>query len=357
MCAADFASSQGDYRAASFLLDYADFLESHIEQWTVTDQGTLVPDVTRHFIRILPTNVNDPAPNEDPNSGVLGLANQPPGAQWNFPAKEIVDAGFLELVRYGIRKPGDPLIEDSLRVSDAVLKANTPFGPCWRRYNHDGYGPGADGAPYAGSGQGRAWPLLTGERGHYKFAAGRPTGQFIGALERFAASGMLPEQMWDEPGPCLGKPAGSAMPLMWAHAEYIKLLRTVRDGEVFDLIPIVADRYRTARGRRDLEVWKPVRQAKYVTAGHVLRVQAPAGFRLHWTDDDWQTTHDSSSESTGLGIEFTDTPIGLAQQAAIRFTFYWTEENRWEGRDYEVKVQAAATHASGGAAKAAGYGN
>jgi hypothetical protein len=153
-----------------------------------------------------------------------------------------LDAGFLELVRYGIRKPGDSLIEDSLRVIDTVLKVDTAFGPCWRRYNHDGYGPGADGSPYTGSGQGRAWPLLTGERAHYKFAAGRSVHKFIGAMERFAASGMLPEQVWDEPGKCLGKPAGSAMPLMWAHAEYIKLLRSVRDRQVFDLIPVLADR-------------------------------------------------------------------------------------------------------------------
>jgi glucoamylase len=340
VCAADFASSRGDHREASFLLDYADFLESHVEQWTVTTQGTLVRGLARHFIRILPVDVHNPVPDEDPNAGLLALANQPPGAQWQFPAKEIVDAGFLELVRYGIRKPDDPLIEDSLQIVDAVLKADTPFGPCWRRYNHDGYGPGSDGSAYTGWGQGRAWPLLTGERAHYEFAAGRPVGQFIHTLERLAVSGMLPEQVWDDPGVCLGKPAGSAMPLMWAHAEYIKLLRSVNDGQVFDLIPIVADRYTAARGRRDLEVWKPVRQVRQVTAGQILRIQAPASFRLHWTDDDWQTTRDTQSESTGLEIEFVDIPVSFNQRVPIRFTFHWTAENRWEGRDYEVRLRA-----------------
>src|SRR5664279_4634401 len=33
-----------------------------------------------------------------------------------------------------------------------------------------------------------------------------------------------------------------AMPLMWAHAEYIKLLRSVRDARVSDLIPEVPSR-------------------------------------------------------------------------------------------------------------------
>ena len=84
-----------------------------------------------------------------------------------------MDAGFLELVRYGIRKAGDRLFEDSLRVIDALLKVETPYGPCWRRYNHDGYGQRVDGGPYYGFGKGRAWPLLTGERGHYELAAGR----------------------------------------------------------------------------------------------------------------------------------------------------------------------------------------
>ena len=78
-------------------------------------------------------------------TALIDLKNRAPGMQVTFPAKEIVNAGFLELVRYGIRKAGDPLIEDSLRVIDHVLKVETPYGPCWRRYNHDGYGQRDDG--------------------------------------------------------------------------------------------------------------------------------------------------------------------------------------------------------------------
>ena len=91
----------------------------------------------------------------------------------NFRRATVVDGGFLELVRYGIRKGGDPLIEDSLRVIDAVLKTHFPAGPCWRRYNHDGYGQRDDGGAFVVWGVGRPWPLLTGERGHYELAAGR----------------------------------------------------------------------------------------------------------------------------------------------------------------------------------------
>ena len=93
----------------------------------------------------------------------------------------------------------DPLIVNSLKVVDAVLKVDTPFGPCWRRYNHDGYGQREDGGPYLGWGKGRAWPLLTGERGHYELAAGHDVKPYLNAIEKFASStGLLPEQIWDE---------------------------------------------------------------------------------------------------------------------------------------------------------------
>jgi glucoamylase len=142
----------------------------------------------------------------------------------------------------------DPLIEDSLRVIDSVLKVDTPSGPCWRRYNFDGYGEREDGAPYIAWGKRRAWPLLTGERGHYELAAGRDVGRFIAAMENFAKpNGLLPEQVWDQPDlPAarmyLGRPTGAAKPLMWAQAEYVKLLRSISDQPVFDFIPEVANR-------------------------------------------------------------------------------------------------------------------
>jgi glucoamylase len=164
-------------------------------------------------------------------------------------------------------------------------------------------------------------------------------------MEGFASStGLLPEQVWDQADQPdihmrLGKPTGAAMPLMWAHAEYIKLLRSVRDGKIFDHIPAVADRYLTARRKcRALEIWKPNRQPRTVRHGHTLRIQAPAAFRLRWTSDEWQTATDTISSPTALDIEFVDIPIPSDQRVPIRFTFFWTRANRWEGRDYDVAV-------------------
>jgi glucoamylase len=328
-----------------FVEDYADFLESHIERWTVTTQGTLVREVPKHYIRVNPVDINDTKPDEDPNIGILAIRNRPPGELVEFLAKEVVDAGFLELVRYGIRPANDALIEDSLLVIDATLKVSTPFGPCWYRYNHDGYGLRPDGGPFKGWGKGRLWPLLTGERGHYELAVGRDVKPFVRAMEGFASrGGMIPEQVWDEPdrpgrSRRFGQCAGSAMPLMWAHGEYIKLLRSAGDGQVFDRISIVADRYLSKQGRKDLEVWKTTRQPRSVSAGEVLRIQAPASFRLRWTSDEWRTSQDSASISTGLNTHFFDIHVSSQQRAPIRFTFYWTGMQCWEGRDYQVDIR------------------
>ncbi len=345
ICAACFCRERGDAPTAQFLEEYADFLESHIEAWMATTDGTLVPGIKRHLIRILPSDVDDPYPTGDPNTAIANIPNRPPGEVLKLPAKEIVDAGFLELVRYGIRPPDDPLIVDSIRVVDAVLKVETPYGPCWRRYSHDGYGQRDDGGPFVGWGKGRAWPLLTGERAHYEFAAGHDAKPLVHAMEQFATgTGLLTEQVWDEADRpelhmFLGKPTTAAMPLMWAHAEYIKLLRSIHDGRVFDFIPEVAEHFRNGKRREHLEVWKTNRRVRSVKAGWTLRIQAPAPFRLHWSQDEWQTTNDTESVPTGVEAYFLDLPVSKNQRAPIRFTFLWDQDSRWDGNDYEVAIE------------------
>jgi glucoamylase len=343
ICAARFLKERGESDTAHFLEDYADFLVSHIETWMVTNEGELLPGVPRHFIRILPVSTDDPKPNEDPDHLLLSIPNRPPGAALTVPAKNVVDAGFLEFVRYGVMKPDDPLILDSLRVVDAVLKVDTPVGPCWRRYNHDGYGQRDDCGPYVGWGKGRAWPLLTGERAHYELAAGRDISSLIRAMEGFATStGLLPEQVWDAPDDpdrhmFLGRPTTAAMPLMWAHAEYIKLLRSLRDKKIFDLIPEVAARYRGGMFRRDLEIWKPNRQVSQVGTGMVLRIQACGKFMLRWSGDEWHTQTDSTAVATDLGVSFVDIPIPPSK-GSIEFTFRG-EDGQWSGANYRVNIQ------------------
>jgi glucoamylase len=354
ICGAQFARIRGDTETARYLEEYSDFLESHLEQWTCTTMGSLVPGISTHYIRINPVDLSNPDQNENPNESVLTLANQPPWGRHEYPARDIVDAGFLELVRYGVRSPSDPLIVDSLKVVDAVLKTETPFGPCWHRYNYDGYGQRDDGSPYDGWGRGRLWPLLTGERGQYELAAGHDARLYLNTMEKFAsATSHLPEQVWDAadiPAAHMrfGRSTGSVKPLVWAHSEYIKLLRSVSDGVVFDLLPEVAERYiakTTPRSlNKRLEIWKHRHQPSRVVAGSVLRIQANEAFRLHWSYDDWKTIMDTDSTPTRLSLEYVDIPIPeeRAPTSPIKFTFFLKASESWEGKDYAVTIVSKA---------------
>lgn len=253
-----------------------------------------------------------------------------------------------ELVRYGIRRPDDPIILNSLKVVDALLKVETPSGNTWRRYNHDGYGQRPDGGPYEGWGQGRAWPLLAGERGHYEIAAGASASEHIRSMEGFATPTLLiPEQSWDEAdrpesGLRFGRPTGSATPLLWAHAEYIQLLRSSLDGRVFDQIPAVAERYSHKPSTTPLiQFWTFAYPVTSVSRGQVLRIMAKADFELTYSLDNWAHVHNMGAADMSVGIHFTDIAIPDGQESPVVFTFYWRESERWEGRDFTVEVNSS----------------
>jgi glucoamylase len=344
ICASELVCANGAPELGDFYAVFADWIESNLEKWTVTDDGVLLPEVRRHYMRIRPPAPSDRYYNPSVGEGRLQLSNRGPGEKSNFDAREVIDAGFLELVRYGIRSPHDPLIVDSLKVVDAMLQVNTPFGPCWRRYNHDGYGQKHDGGPYEGWGQGRAWPLLTGERAHYELAAGRDIQSLVRAIEKFSSEGgMLPEQIWDAPdlqekGMFLGRPSGGAMPLAWAHAEYIKLLRSREDGEVFDRVGPVWSRYGGERQDLPVEICKRSHLLTKIGAGKTMRIVECSPFRVVWTQDDWITQQTTDSKYMGECVCYADIPIGRQAPADLVFTLYWPAEDQWEGRNYEVPI-------------------
>jgi len=324
ICAGELLDAAGDTATAEFVRQYADFLEQHVDGWTATTAGTLLAGVPRHYIRI---NPNDGG-REDPNSGDITLANQPPDGPYSYPARDIVDAGFLELVRYGVRDPHDPLILDSLRVVDAILKVETPL-PCWRRYNHDGYGQRGDGTSFSGWGVGRPWPLLTGERGHYELAAGHDAVPYVRALETFAVgSGLIPEQIWDQPTLPdkllrYGGPTDAALPLVWAHAEYIKLVRSIADRRVFDLVECVRrrylgeDRHRTA----PIEMWTEKRPITTISAGVRLRVIGSGPFVIEWSASEWSERVRAESVGTRVSVHYVDIPTDQAGRIRFRLLY------------------------------------
>ena len=339
VCAAELARDRANEETARFILDYADWASAHVEEWMVTSQGELLRGKPRHYIRINPADPAKPDQASDPNTAMLQIAN---GGGLHS-ARNVVSTDFLELVRLGIRAADDPIILDTIEVIDHVLKYDLPQGPCWRRYNHDGYGQKDDGEAFDGTGTGRCWPLLTGERGHFELAAGREPISFIKALERFAnEGGMLPEQVWDvddlpQARMKRGEPTGSAMPLCWAHAEYLSLVRSRKDGAIFDCPQPVQKRFSGKKGGNVVEIWTMAHQPTRIRAGKVLRIILSSAATVHWSTDDWNTVTDSQTRDTALGCSFVDLPVSkLSAGQKIVFTFRYGE--RWAGSDFAVET-------------------
>ena len=225
LCAASIADRNGDVDSAARFRSLADSWADHLEGWCATRTGPLDPG--SYLLRI--------SRDGRPDEGVRVALRNGGGT---YDERSIVDASFLELVRLGIRGARDPLILRSLAVVDRTLRVATPKGPAFYRYNHDGYGEKADGAGYDGTGIGRLWPLLTGERGEYALAAGDDPLPFLRALVAFEnEGGMVPEQVWDRTGSPsahlrFGEGTGSATPLAWGAAELVRLAFEVGDGIV-----------------------------------------------------------------------------------------------------------------------------
>ena len=352
VCTAEWAKEFGKTEVADFILAYADWLAVHVEEWTVTTEGELVEGLPRHYIRINPADPVAPDPHADPNKTIIQLAN----GGGIHPARNVVGGDFLHLVRFGIRKPDDAIVRDSIEVIDRVLKHELPQGPGWRRYNHDGYGQKDDGSAFDGTGVGRCWPILTGERGHYELAAGRDSKPFIRSMEDFAnEGGMLTEQLWD--GPDLshkgrthsgesgthmkpGCPTGAAMPLCWSHAEYVALVRSRHDGVCFDRVDPAFERYVLNPAQSRYEIWTVRHPLRLAPPGKILRIIVAAEATIVWSTDNWIRRDESqTSYQPELNLWFADFPTAeWPQGSAFAFTFFWKRDQRWEGRNWQVNI-------------------
>jgi len=352
VCTAEWAKEFGKTEVADFILAYADWLAAHVEEWTVTTEGELVEGLPRHYIRINPADPVAPDPHADPNKTIIQLAN----GGGIHPARNVVGGDFLHLVRFGIRKPDDAIVRDSIEVIDRVLKHELPQGPGWRRYNHDGYGQKDNGSPFDGTGVGRCWPILTGERGHYELAAGRDSKPFIRSMEDFAnEGGMLTEQLWD--GPDLshkgrthsgesgthmkpGCATGAAMPLCWSHAEYVALVRSRHDGVCFDRVDPAFERYVLNPAQSRYEIWTVRHPLRLAPPGKILRIIVAAEATIVWSTDNWIRRDESqTSYQPELNLWFADFPTAeWPRESVLAFTLFWKAEQRWEQRNWEIKI-------------------
>jgi glucoamylase len=346
LAAAEIAEACDVEALPALLRDTADAWNEQIEEWIYVEDTPLTREagVPGYYIRVAPES---PVTGRPDVHGLIQVRNHEAGSG-AIAADELISTDAIALVRFGLRSPDDPRVLNTIAVIDRLLKVELPQGPGWRRYNLDGYGEKADGRPFDGVGIGRVWPLLAGERAHYALAAGKreEAEALLATIEaQTSPGGLIPEQVWDA-APILerqlapGKPTGSAMPLVWAHAEYVKLLRSLRDGRVFDMSPHTMRRYakeRTARCRP----WREDCPAASVRAGQTLRLDLSDESIVRYTRDDWKTQADVATSDTGVGLHVAELPTsGMAPGRKLVFTWRRKADDAWVGRNFETQVIA-----------------
>jgi glucoamylase len=236
VCAAHIARLNGDTARAGTYESTADTWRDRLDGWTFTTAGYFGDH--RYYERVERDTDPDDTDSRD-------FAD---GTWWE---RDVVDGGFLELVRLGVRRGDYGPVRESLAELDAVDRVATPAGDMWHRYNHDSYGESqADGTGWpAGhpARTGRLWPLLSGERGEYALAAGAPAAAYLQTMANAANAGYLvPEQVWDRPdqfGFAFGAATGSAAPLDWAAAQYVRLALSIDAGRPVETPATVLARY------------------------------------------------------------------------------------------------------------------
>ena len=324
-----------------YLLALADSWNERIEDWTYVASGPFCAKigVAGYYVRLAPGG-GDGVP---ATISIRNRALAEPSA-----VGDIVGLEFLYFVRAGLRAPGDPRIVDSVKVVDALLRAETPSGPSYHRYNGDGYGEHEDGHAFDGTGIGRLWPLLTGERGHYAVVAGEDARPYLDAMARMTGpGGLIPEQIWDTDAiPALGlfpgKPSGSAMPLVWAHAEFIKLLVASANRRPVELLEVVEDRYGGKIPNAKVWHWRSLSPFSRLPHGKAILIEGPEPFRLHFGFNGWYRPTDVNSEPLPFGMHGVLLSAAEIEGAArLDFTFFYPGRDQWQGRDYAVEIGTA----------------
>jgi len=266
------------------------------------------------------------------------------------PAVALIGLECLYLARLGLRDARDRRIQNTVKVIDGLLGVKTPHGIAYRRYNEDGYGEHENGAPFDGTGVGRLWPLLTGERAHLDLLLGIDPLPYLEMMTRMTGvSGLIPEQVWDaDPVPERslepGKPTGSAMPLVWAHAEFLKLLLARHQRRPIELLSKVERRYHGTRPEAATWHWREAQPFDVLPAGRALLLENPEPFRLHYGFDGWHQVADKPSEPRAFSIHSVRfDSVDMAGHSALDFTFYFPESQRWAGTDYHVLLGESST--------------
>ncbi|WKZ33792.1 MAG: glucan 1,4-alpha-glucosidase [Thermodesulfobacteriota bacterium] len=343
VAAAHWAREMRETRESDYLFSVADGWHTKIEEWTFIKCGCTGEGAPGHYMRMDGGRPFALAPEEEDFHALVFNKDRPD----RFPehGRGVFDTGFLDLVRLGVRGPRDPSIVSSLRAVDRHLRFEHHGRVYFYRHEGDGYGEKEDGSPFDGSGTGRPWPLLSGERAMYEIAADGFPEKYLESLEASANEGFLfPEQVWDKSDiPELkllkGRGTGSATPFIPAHAEYIKLLRSMHDRQCFDMIKEARERYVECLTSFSVAEWKKGMEIGSAKSSEAVRITSPREAHIVWTTDHWATRNEEPLKGTGLGIWHRDFEAGkLKPGARLVFTFRYADTGEWEGRDFEIGI-------------------
>jgi glucoamylase len=129
------------------------------------------------------------------------------------------------------------------------------------------------------------------------------------------------------------------MPLAWAHAEHVKLLRSLKDGGVFDMPPQTARRYTDGKHEVHVQSWRMNAKIKNVVEGRRLRLELLEPATVRWSLDNWRAVNDVTTMATGFGTHICDLPTqNLRANEVVKFTMFWSDRKTWEGANFEVHV-------------------
>ena len=321
---------------SSYALSLADYWNERLEDWTYAENGTFSQafGIDGYYVRIAPPLLK---------GGLRGRIDIKNREGESAPAVALIGMECLYLARLGLRDARDRYIQNTVKVIDSLLGVHTPHGMAYRRYNGDGYGEHENGAPFDGTGVGRLWPLLTGERAHLDLMLGIDPLPYLEMMTCMTgAGGLIPEQVWDadpipERGLEPGKPTGSAMPLVWAHAEFLKLLIARHQGRPIELLASVERRYHSRRPEAATWHWRQAQPFDALPAGRALLIENPEPFQLHYGFDGWHEVADRASEKGAFSLHSVRfDSADVAGHSIVDFSFYFPESQRWAGTDYHV---------------------
>jgi glucoamylase len=292
LAVADMAEERQQPGIATYCRKTADYLFEHIDDWNYV-KGT---DQARE------TGVDGYYVHEAPMVSAPGL----PAAS----TAGSISADPLFLVRFGLRTPDDPRIQNTLTVIDKYLKLDTPLGPCYKRF------------PWERD----IRPQLVAERAMFDcLGSGQERArQGLAIVESLAENGYFPEEIQGH------------IPHAHTHTSYIQLCHMIREGAIFPRF--TTERYLDKNPQAPFLIWRMTAPCARLPRHKKLRIELPESALIHWSDDEWATKQHTLTRDTLLGVHVAELSPKLSTARELTFTFFWLGADQWENKNFTVRL-------------------